>query len=147
MAIIQGICNTFKEELLDGVHNFNTGGDSFYIALYTSSANIGPDTTQWTASGEPSTVGTGYTSGGKLLTGQITSRTGSVSFVDFADASWTSSTFSGANAVEGALIYNQSKSNKAVMVLNFGSARTSSNSTFSILFPSADATNAILRLS
>lgn len=140
MAITQGICNSFKEELLDGIHNFASGGDTFKIALYTSSASIGPGTTQYTTSGEVS--GAGYTAGGATLANQSTTLSGSTAFVDFNDAQWAGSTFT----ARGALIYNSSKSNKAVMVLDFGSDKTAAASTFTVLFPSADASNAILRL-
>jgi hypothetical protein len=140
MAITQGICNSFKEELLDGIHNFNTGGDVFKIALFTSAASIGPSTTQYTTGGEVS--GAGYTAGGITLTGQSTTLSGGTAFVDFNDAQWAGATFT----ARGALIYNSTDSNKAVMVLDFGSDKVASASTFTVQFPSADVTNAILRL-
>lgn len=141
MAITQGICNSFKKELLDGIHNFNTGGDTFKIALYTSAASIGPTTTQYTAGGEVS--GAGYVAGGTTLTGQVTAISGSTAYIDFADASWPGSTLT----ARGALIYNSTDANRAVMVLDFGSDKVSVSRTFTVLFPSADATNAIIRLS
>lgn len=141
MAITQGICNSFKKELLDGIHNFNTGGDVFKIALYTSAASIGPTTTQYTTAGEVATGG-GYSAGGINLTNQPTVQSSGTSFVDFADASWSSSTIT----ARGAMIYNSTDGNRAVMVLDFGSDKSSATSTFSVLFPSADAANAIIRL-
>lgn len=141
MAITQGICNSFKKELLDGIHNFNTGGDVFKIALYTSAASIGPTTTQYTTAGEVATGG-GYSAGGITLTGQVTTQSTGTSFVDFADASWSSSTIT----ARGAMIYNSTDGNRAVIVLDFGSDKSSAASTFSVLFPSADAANAIIRL-
>lgn len=145
MAVTQGICESFKKELLDGLHNFNVGGNTFKIALYRSAANIGPSTTQYTTDGEVS--GVGYVAGGVVLTGQTTGRTGATSFVDFNDAQWFSSTLTGANAARGAMIYNSTNGNRAVMVLDFGSEKSSINSTFTVLFPAADSLNAILRLS
>lgn len=140
MPITQGICNSFKEELLDGIHNFNTGGNTFRIALYTNAANIGPTTTQYTTSGE--VTGAGYAAGGITLTGQATTASGSTSFVDFSDAQWAGATFT----ARGAMIYNSTNSNRAVMVLDFGSDKVATASTFTVQFPSADVSNAILRL-
>ena len=141
MAITQGICNSFKEELLDGIHNFNTGGDTFKIALFTSAASIGPTTTQYSAGGSE-VSGAGYSVGGNNLTGQSTTLSSSTAFVDFADAQWSGATFT----ARGAMIYNSSKANRAVMILDFGSDKVAAASTFTVQFPSADATNAILRL-
>ena len=140
MAITQGICNSFKEELLDGIHNFNTGGDTFKIALFTNAASIGPTTTQYTSGSEVS--GAGYTAGGLNLTGQSTTLSGGTAFVDFADAQWAGATFT----ARGAMIYNSSKANRAIMILDFGSDKVAAGSTFTVQFPSADVTNAILRL-
>lgn len=141
MAISQAICDSFKKEMLDGIHNFATAGDTFKIALYTTSANLGSTTTAYTATGEAS--GTGYTAGGSSLTGQVTAQSTSTSYVDFADISWAASTIT----ARGALIYNSSKANRAVIVLDFGSDKSSSASTFTVIFPTADATNAIIRIS
>jgi hypothetical protein len=141
MAITQAVCNSFKSEVLDALHDFASGGNAFKIALYTNAANLGASTTVYSTSNE--IVGTGYTAGGNTLTGQSITLSGSTAFVDFADTQWTSSTITNAR---GALIYNSTNGNRAVMVLDFGSDKSSSNSTFSIIFPTADASNAILRL-
>lgn len=142
MAISQAVCNSFKKELLDGIHNFNSsGGDTFKIALYTSSATLDATTTAYSATNEAS--GTGYVAGGNTLTGQSTTQSTSTSYVDFSDSSWAGSTIT----ARGALIYNSTDSNKAVIVLDFGSDKSSSASTFTVIFPSADATNAIIRVS
>lgn len=141
MAITQGICNSFKEELLDGIHNFNAGGDTFKIALFTSAATISPTTTtQYPAGSEVS--GAGYSTGGINLTTQSTTLSSGTAFVDFADAQWSGATFT----ARGAMIYNSSKANRAVMILDFGSDKVAAASNFTVQFPSADATNAILRL-
>ena len=143
MAITQAICNSFKKEMLDGIHNFASGGDTFKIALFSNTgSNLDATTTTYT--GQPGEVsGAGYTTGGNTLTGQATAQSAGTSYVDFNDTSWSSSTIT----ARGALIYNSSKSNRAVIVLNFGTDKVSNNSTFTILFPSADATNAIIRIS
>lgn len=143
MAISQAMCTSFKVELLDGVHNFDTGGDTFKIALYTSSATLGATTTAYTTSNEVSSSGTNYTAGGNTLTvSQVPTSTGTTAFLDFADTTWASATIT----ARGALIYNSSKSNKAVAVLDFGSDKTSTNGDFTIIFPTADASNAIIRI-
>lgn len=143
MAISQAMCTSFKVELLDGVHNFDTGGDTFKIALYTSSATLGASTTAYTTSNEVSSSGTNYTAGGNTLTvSQVPTSTGTTAFLDFADTTWAAATIT----ARGALIYNSSKSNKAVAVLDFGSDKTSTNGDFTIIFPTADASNAIIRI-
>ena len=143
MAISQAMCTSFKVELLDGVHNFDTGGDTFKIALYTSSATLGASTTAYTTSNEVSSSGTNYTAGGNTLTvSQVPTSTGTTAFLDFADTTWSSATIT----ARGALIYNSSQSNKAVAVLDFGSDKTSTNGDFTIIFPTADASNAIIRI-
>lgn len=143
MAISQSMCTSFKVELLDGVHNFDTGGDTFKIALYTSSATLGASTTAYTTSDEVSSSGTNYTAGGNTLTvSQVPTSTGTTAFLDFADTTWSAATIT----ARGALIYNSSKSNKAVAVLDFGSDKTSTNGDFTIIFPTADASNAIIRI-
>lgn len=142
MAISQAMCTSFKVELLDGVHNFDTGGDTFKVALYTSSANLGAATTAYTTSGEVPSTGN-YTAGGNTLTvSQVPTSTGTTAFLDFADTTWSAATIT----ARGALIYNSSKSNKAVAVLDFGSDKTSTNGDFTIIFPTADASNAIIRI-
>jgi len=139
MAISSSTVTTsFKTQVLTGTHNFTaSSGDTFKIALYTNSSNLSASTATYadgTATNEYS--GTGYTGGGNTLT----SVTPAV--CDFADTSWTSATIT----AHGALIYNSSESNKSVLVLNFGGDKTCTNGTFTIQFPTADASNAILRL-
>ena len=140
MAITQAVCSTFKEDLLSGLQNFASGGNTFKIALYTSSATLDSTTTAYTSSNE--TTGTGYTAGGLTLTSQSVTLSGTTAYIDFADASWTSSTISAA----GALIYNSTNSNKAVCVLNFGGTYSSTNGTFTVQFPAPTTTTALLIL-
>ena len=141
MAFTQTATTSFKVELAQGVHNFGpTSPDTFKIALYTASATLDASTTVYTTSNE--VVGTGYTAGGNTLTGATVSLTGTTAFVDFSDTSWTTATIT----ARGALIYNSSKSNKAVAVLDFGSDKTSTAGTFTIQFPANDASNAIVRI-
>ena len=139
MAITQAMCSSFKEELLQGVHNFNT--DTFKIALYTDAATMSAATTAYSTSDEVAT-GSGYTAGGNTLTGATVSLTGTTAYVDFSDTTWSTASIT----ARGALIYNSSKSNKAVAVLNFGSNKTSSSGDFTIQFPTNDASNAIVRI-
>jgi hypothetical protein len=140
MSIVQGACTSFKEELLQAIHDFTS--DTFKIALYSSSASLGPNTTVYTAVAEIS--GTGYTSTGKALTiSQVPVSAGGIAYVSFSDVSWESSTIT----ARGALIYNSSKSNKAVAVLDFGSNKTTSGSTFTVTFPAPNQTSAIVRIS
>lgn len=138
MAIVQGFPASFRTEWIAGTHAFGT--DTFKIALYTSSASLGPTTTAYTATGEVS--GTGYTAGGATLSSYAVSGSGSTSFIDWADATWAASTIT----ARGAMIYNASKSNKAVLILDFGIDRSSNNTTFTVKFPAADAVNAIIRV-
>jgi len=138
MSINQTVCTEFKKELLLGTHDFST--DVFKIALYTSDADLGEDTTVYSATNE--VAGTGYSAGGATLTAVTPATSGAIAYVDFADVEWTSSTIT----ARGALIYNSDKSNKAVSVLDFGTDKTTSASTFSIQFPTADAVNAIIRI-
>lgn len=141
MAITQAMCTSFKVELLQGVHNFTAStGDVFKIALYTSSASLDASTTVYTTSNE--VVGTGYTAGGNTLTNVTPTSSGTTAFTDFADTTWSTATIT----ARGALIYNSSDSNKAVCVLDFGSDKTSTAGNFTIVFPTADATNAIIRI-
>ena len=141
MAITQAMCTSFKQELLEAVHNFkNSGGDTFKIALYTSSASLGASTTAYSTSNEVS--GTGYTAGGNTLTRVDPSSSGTTAITDFADTTWSSSTIT----ARGALIYNNSDSNKAVAVLDFGADKISSGGDFTIQFTAADASNAIIRI-
>lgn len=144
MAISQAMCTSFKVQLLSGAQNFNTGTTKVYkIALYTSAASLGAGTTSYTGSttGEVASGG-GYTTGGKVLTvSQIPTSTGTTAFIDFADVTWTTATIT----ARGALIYN-STDDTAVAALDFGSDKTSTAGDFTIIFPTADASNAIIRI-
>ena len=143
MAITQAMCTSFKKELLEAGHNFKTsgaGGNSFNIALYTSSASLDASTTGYTTSNEAS--GTGYTAKGKLLTNVTPTTGGTTAFVDFDNVTWSSSTIT----ARGALIFNDTNSDTAVAVLDFGSDKSSTSGDFTIQFPTADASNAIIRL-
>lgn len=141
MAITQAFANTFKTEVLTGLHNFTTTtGNAFKLALYTSSATLGSGTTAYSSTNEVS--GTGYTAGGATLTNVTPTLSGSTAIVDFADVTWSSSTIT----ARGALIYNSTNSDRAVLVLDFGSDKSSSAGDFTVLMPAADASNAIIRL-
>ena len=144
MAITSAICTSFKVELLKGVHDFTaTTGDTFKIALYTSSATLGAGTTAFTTSNEiTNSSGTAYTSGGATLTSVTPTSDSTTAVCDFADVSFTSASFS----ANGALIYNSSESNAAVAAIAFGADKTVSSGTFTIQFPTAGATTAIIRL-
>ena len=143
MAITSAICNSFKVELLKGEHNFTAStGQTYYIALFTSSANLGASTTIYSTTNEiANDSGSAYTAGGEALTNVTPVLSGSTAVVDFEDASWTDATFT----ANGALIY-QNTTNKAVMALAFGGDKSVSNGTFTVTMPTADADNAILRL-
>ena len=144
MAITSAICTSFKVELLKGVHDFTaTTGDTFKIALYDSDATLGASTTAFSTSEEiTNTSGTAYTSGGATLTSVTPVASSTTAVCDFADVSYTSASFT----ANGALIYNSSATNAAVCAIAFGSDKTATNGTFTIQFPTADATNAIIRL-
>ena len=144
MAITQAMCTSFKVDLLDGVHDFGTGGDTFYIALYTASATLGAATTAYTTSGEiTNTAGTAYVAGGEELTVSVVpTSSGTTAYLSFDNASWSTASFT----ARGALIYNFTKSNKAVAVLDFGADKTASSGTFTINFPAATASDAIIRI-
>lgn len=136
MAISQYMCTSFKKQLLEAVHDFTT--DTFKMALYTAEATLDADTSEYTSSGEVS--GSGYTAGGIALTVNPDPQTsGTTAFVSFDNAA-----FNAALTARGALIYNSSKSDAAVLVLDFGSDKTMAN--FTVVFPSATATSAILRI-
>ena len=141
MAITQAMCTSFKKELLEGVHNFLlSGGDTFKIALFTSSASLDAGTTAYSATNEVS--GDGYSSGGNTLTKINPASSGTTAFTDFANTTWSSSTIT----ARGAVIYNSTDSDKAVAVLDFGSDKSSDTGDFTIQFPTADASSAIIRL-
>ena len=144
MAISQAVCNVFKMNLLKGNHDFD-GGATYKIALYTSSATMGATTTHYVTTNEiTNTSGSAYTPGGNTLANpSVTGGSGvTPAYVDFDDTSWTNASFT----ANGALIYNSSASNAAVCAIAFGSDKTATNGTFTIQFPTADATNAIIRL-
>jgi len=139
------MCTSFKKELLEGVHNFkNSGGNTFQLALYTNSASFTAATTAYTTSNEISnTAGSAYSAKGNTLTRVDPTTSGTTALTDFADSSWTSATFT----ARGALIFNDSASgDPTVVVLDFGADKTATNGTFSVVFPTADASNAIIRI-
>jgi len=151
MAISSAICSSFKQELLQGKHDFDangSGGDTFKIALFTSSASLGAATTDYSTSNEISnTAGSAYTAGGKAMTNTGVGLTSTTAFTDFSDVSFTSATFT----ANGAMIYNTqtnggSNTTDAVCVIAFGSDKTATNGTFQIQFPANDSSNAIIRL-
>ena len=142
MAISQAMCTSFKKELMEAKHNFlNSGGSTFKIALYTSSASLGASTTAYTTSNEVS--GTNYTAKGNTLTRVDPSTSSTTALTDFADTTWSSSTIT----ARGALVFNDSVSgDTSVIVLDFGADKSSSSGDFTIQFPAADASNAIIRI-
>lgn len=143
MAITQAMCTSFKVELLQGVHNFTAStGDVFKLALYTSSATLGASTTAYSATNEVANSGT-YSAGGGTLTNITPTASGTTALTDFDDLSFTSATIT----ARGALIYNSSDSNKAVAVLDFGGDKISTAGTFTIQFPAATSSDAIIRIS
>ena len=144
MAITSAICTSFKQEILVGTHNFTaTSGNTFKIALFTSDASLGASTTAYSTSNEiTNSSGTAYTAGGASLTSVTPTTSGTTAFCDFADVSFTSASFT----ANGALIYNDDQSDKAVAVIAFGGDKTVSSGTFTIQFPTADASNAIIRI-
>lgn len=137
------MCTSFKVELMKAVHNFTTGtGNTFKLALYDNSASFTAATTAYTATNEVANSGT-YSAGGGTLTNVTPTSSGTTAFTDFADLSFTSATIT----AYGALIYNDSAAgDPTVCVLDFGGAKTSTNGTFTIIFPTADSTSAIIRI-
>ena len=148
MAISQAMATSFKVELLNGIHAFGTTvvraattADTFKIALYTSSASLGPGTGTYSTSNE--VVGTGYTAGGNTLSvSTAPTSTSTTAFLSFSNTTWSTATIT----ANGALIYNSTQGNKAVAVLAFGADKTSTAGDFTIVFPTADASNAIIRI-
>ena len=146
MAITQAMCTSFKKELLEAGHNFkNSGGSAFKLALYTSSATLGASTTAYATTNEVS--GTGYSAGGSALTRVDPTSSGTTAFTDFADLTFSTATIT----ANGALIYNTttgggSGTTDSVIVLAFGGDKTSTAGDFTIQFPTADASNAIIRI-
>ena len=146
MAITQAMCTSFKQELLEGKHYFtNSTGHTFKLALFTSSATLGASTTDYATTNEVS--GTGYTAGGGTLTNVTPTTSGTTAFTDFSDLTFSTATIT----ANGALIYNTttgggSSTTDAVIVLAFGGDKTSTAGDFTIQFPTADASNAIIRI-
>ena len=141
MAITQAMCTSFKAEILKGVHNFTAASDQFKLALYTSSASLGAGTTAYTSSNEVS--GTGYTAKGAFLTSVTPTTPSTTALTDFNDLTFSSATIT----ARGALIYNEAAtSDPSVCVLDFGGDKTSTSGDFTIQFPTADASNAIIRI-
>ena len=141
MAITQAMCTSFKKELLEGTHNFkNSGGSTFKLALFTSSATLGASTTAYATTNEA--TGTNYSAGGLALTRVDPSSSGTTALTDFADLTFSTATVT----ANGALIYNSSASDASVIVLAFGGDKTSTAGDFTIQFPTADASNAIIRI-
>ena len=142
MAITQAMCTSFKKELLEAKHNFlNSGGNDFKLALYTSSATMSAATTAYTTTNEAS--GTNYTAKGASLTRVDPSTSGTTAFTDFADLTFGTATIT----ARGCMIFNDTASgDPAVAVFDFGGDKTSTAGSFTIQFPAADASNAIIRL-
>jgi hypothetical protein len=148
MPITQAYATSFKVEILNGIHAFgttvtrgSTAADTFKIALYTSSANLDDSTTAYSTSNEVASTG-GYSAGGNTLTTVAPTSSGTTALVDFNDTTWSTSTIT----ANGALIYNSTQANRAVAVLAFGGDKSSSGGNFTIQFPAADASNAIIRV-
>ena len=151
MAISQTLATSFKVEILDGIHNFGVGvirastaADTFKIALYSTLATLDSTTTVYTTQDE--VTGTGYVAGGNtLVLSQVPTSTSTetVAWLNFANSSWTTASFS----ADGALIYNSTQGNKAVAVLNFGGTKTATAQTFTVTFPASTSDAAIIRIS
>lgn len=148
MAITQAMATSFKVEILNGIHAFGTTvvrgattPDVFKLALYTSAATLGATTTVYTTSNEVATAG-GYTAGGNTLTTVAPTSSGTTAYLDFNDSTWAASTIT----ANGAMIYNSTQTNKTVAILAFGGDKSSSSGDFTVQFPAADATNAIIRI-
>ena len=145
MAITQAMCTSFKTELLEGKHDFTNGADAYKLALFTRSATLSAATTDYSTTNEVS--GTGYTAGGGTLVNVTPTSSGTTAFTDFNDLTFSSSTIT----ANGAMIYNTQTgggtgTTDSVVILAFGSDKTSTNGDFTIQFPTADATNAIIRI-
>ena len=136
MAILQGMCSSFKQESWLGIHDLDT--DTLKIALYTAAADLGPSTTVYTTSGE--VTGAGYTAGGEIITGAQVLLSGTTAYLTFNNPTWSGASFT----CRGALIYNASKANRAIAVLDFGADKTASG-TFTVQLPAATAAAALLR--
>jgi hypothetical protein len=141
MAITSTLTTSFKKELLEATHNFSaSGGNSFKLALFTSSASLGESTTAYSTSNEAS--GTNYTAGGGALTNVAPTSSGTTGFTDFADLTFSNATVT----ARGCLIYNSTNSDKAVAAIDFGGDKTSTAGDFTIVFPAAAASTAIIRI-
>lgn len=141
MAITQAMCSSFKGEVMQALHDFDVGANVFKLALYTSSATLDASTTVYSATNEVPNSGS-YSAGGGSLTNQGVTVSGTTGFTDFADLSFTSATIT----ARGALIYNSTNGDRAVCVLDFGGDKTSTAGTFTIIFPAATASDAIIRI-
>jgi hypothetical protein len=147
MAITQALATSFKVQMLNGIHAFGTSviraattADTYKIALYTSAATLDATTTVYTTTNE--VVGTNYVAGGNTLVNVAPTSSGTTAFLDFTDTTWATATIT----AHGALIYNATQGNKAVAILDFGGDKTSTAGAFTIIFPAADASNAIIRI-
>ena len=140
MAITSAIATSFKQELLVEGHNLTNGADTLKLALYTSSATLGAGTTAYVTTGQA--TGTNYTAGGSALTNVTPTTSGTTAIVDFADLTFGTATVT----ARGCLIYNTSNSNKAICAIDFGGEKTSTAGDFTVVFPAATATGAIIRL-
>lgn len=148
-TITNAICATFKDEVMGGTHDLDASGDTLKIALIKNLESLavdsfGVETTNYSdlTGNANEATGSGYTAGGATLAGQVVANDGSTAYLDFTDASWT---IDGIVTAGGALIYNSSQGNKAIAVIDFGSAKTANNQTFVIEFPEASASTAIIR--
>jgi hypothetical protein len=142
MAIAQAVANSFKSEILQGIHDLENGGDTFKLALYTSQAVLSSATTSYTTTEETPDSGQYAAGGGVLTNQQVSLATGGVAIVDFNDLSFTGVTLT----ARGALIYNSTEAKKAVCVLDFGADKTATSGTFTIQFPNFTSSSAILRI-
>ena len=144
MSIASAVCNSFKQEILVGTHNFTaSSGNAFKLAMYTSSASLGAGTTAYATTNEITNAsGSAYSAGGKTIVSVTPVLDGSTAVCDFADISFTSASFT----ANGCLIYNDTQADKAVCVVAFGGDKTVSSGTFTIQFPSAAASTAIVRI-
>lgn len=143
MAITQSLCSSFKQQLFEGIHNFDAvGGDTFYLALYTSAADLDATTTAYTTTGEVSSVGTNYPAGGSALTSLGVALSGTTAFLDFNDLTFPTVTLT----ARGCLIYNQTESDAGVAVFDFGSDKTATDGDFTVIFPAPTAATAVIRL-
>lgn len=138
MAIVTAVANSFKQELAQGIHDFNN--DVFRIALYTPAATLNANTTNYAALNE--VTSTGYTAGGLIVQGLTLSISGGIVLIDFDDLTWSGVTF----VARGALLYNSSKVNRAIAVWDFGSDRSVTSSDFTVVVPTATASTAVLRI-